>query len=341
MSGADDFDDIVLPDPAPAGGAAEDAQFGQADIDALFGGPSVEQTVRRGLRAVVESRTIVHERLPMLEVVCERTVRSFATAMRNLTSDAIDVHLENIATVRFGDFMNHVQLPAMIGVFRAAEWANYGLVVVDSALIYSVVDALLGGRKGMTGPMIDGRGFTSIETLLVSRMLDLLLADLSAAFEPVAAVSLALERVETNPRFAAIAGPSNIASAATFRIDMDGRGGPLTVLLPAATLEPVKGRLVQRFMGEAGGSDSNWRGHMETEMRGAEVEIAAVLGETALSLAGISALAPGDTLALGVPPDQPITLDCGGHRLARVHIGQRRSNIAVALAGALNQEPRR
>jgi hypothetical protein len=36
----------------------------------------------------------------------------------------------------------------MISVFKAEEWDNYGLLVVDSALIYSIVDVLLGGRRG-------------------------------------------------------------------------------------------------------------------------------------------------------------------------------------------------
>jgi flagellar motor switch protein FliM len=169
-----EFDDFALPDP-PAPGVVGGA-LDQAGIDALFGDVGPERA-RTGLKAVIESDVISYERLPMLEVAYDRMVRQFATSMRNLTSDAIDVSLEEVTSIRFGDFMGHVALPAMIGVFRVEEWRNYGLITVESGLIYAVVDALLGGRRSGARPVIDGRGFTGIETGLVARMLNLALDD--------------------------------------------------------------------------------------------------------------------------------------------------------------------
>jgi hypothetical protein len=94
----------------------------------------------------------------------------------------------------------------------------------------------------------EGRAFT-IETVLVSRMVQLALDDLSQSFEAIEPVTMQVERMESSPRFAAIAGPSNIAAVATFRVDMEGRGGKFSVLLPYATIEPVRNKLLQRFMG--------------------------------------------------------------------------------------------
>ena len=229
---SDDFEDFALPEP-PIMPMGNDVTFDQAGIDALFGfDGDAPTTPKSGLKAVIESNVISHERLPMLEVVCERMVRMFATSMRNLTSDAIDVSLEEITSTRFGEFMNHVALPAMLGVFKVREWENYGVVSVDSGLIYAVVDALLGGRKGGNALRIEGRAFTTIETMLVSKMVQLALDDFSTSFEAIEPVTMELERVETSPRFAAIAGPSNIAAVATFRVDMEGRGGKFSILLP-------------------------------------------------------------------------------------------------------------
>ncbi len=255
---SDGFDDFALPDP-PKVPVGEEGIFDQAGIDALFGfSDSGQTTQKRGLKAVIESEVISHERLPMLEVVCERMVRTFATSMRNLTSDAIDVHLEEVTSTRFGEFMNRVALPAMLGVFQVHEWENYGVVVVDSGLIYAVVDALLGGRKGNVVQRVEGRAFTTIETALVSKMIRLALSDFAASFEAIEPVKMDLERVETSPRFAAIAGPSNIAAVATFHVDMEGRGGKFSIVLPYATIEPVRDKLLQRFMGEKLGRDRIW-----------------------------------------------------------------------------------
>jgi flagellar motor switch protein FliM len=269
--------------------------------------------------------------MPMLEVVCDRVIRTFATNMRNLTSDAIDVSLEETTTVRFGEFMNRVALPAMFGVFRIEEWENYGIVTVESSLIYSVVDALLGGRGTGGAVKIDGRGFTTIETTLVSRMVELALSDLAAAFEPITPITIKLERIETSPRFAAIASPTNVTAVSTFRVDMEDRGGKFSILLPYATLEPVREKLLQRFMGEKLGRDAIWEVHMGSEIRKTEVTLDAVLAERMLRLGDVRALEVGHTLPLNRNADDPLEIQSGGVRLGRALLGQRNNNVAIRL----------
>ena len=332
-----DLEDFDLPDPPAPPGDMVGGSFDQADIDALFGdfGPTVG---KKGLRAVIESKVISHERLPMLEVVCDRVVRTFASSMRNLTSDGVDVSLEEVTSTRFGEFMNRVALPAMVGVFKIEEWESYGLVTVDSSLIYSVVDALLGGRGGGSPVVIDGRAFTTIETGLVSRMLTLALNDFSEAFAPIEEVNMNLERIETNPRFAAIAGVSNICATATFRVDMDGRGGRFTLVFPYATLEPVRDKLLQRFMGEKSGRDSIWEAHMAAEVRKTSVSMNVLLGEKAMSIADLRSLEIGQTIALHKSPDDALDIACGGVKLAQAQIGQRNGKVAVRLVNDVSSD---
>ncbi|GGO96948.1 flagellar motor switch protein FliM [Stakelama pacifica] len=326
---SDDFEDF-LPDP-PSGDFDPDIPLDQAGIDALFGDVGTPVEPKQGLRALIESDVVSHERLPMLEVVFDRMVRIFATSMRNLTSDAIDVNLEEVSSVRFGDFMGHVMLPAMIGVFRVEEWENYGLITVESGLIYSVVDALLGGRRGGDSMMIDGRGFTTIETDLVGRMLRHALADMSSSMAPITPTTVSLERIETSPRFATIAGSTNICAVATFRVDMDERGGRFSILLPYASIEPVRHLLGQRFMGEKLGHDNIWESHMANEIRKTEVTLDVVLGERMLPLAQVRDFDVGQTISLFHGPDEPLELQCGGIPLGRAQIGQRSNNVAVRL----------
>ncbi|MEG3144373.1 flagellar motor switch protein FliM [Sphingomonas sp. RT2P30] len=337
---SDDFVDFELPASTLSLGDVDGDAFDQAGIDALFDG-NAPVTRKSGLKAVIESKVISHERLPMLEVVCEHLVRSFATSMRNLTSEAIDVSLDELTSIRFGEFMGRLALPAMIGVFNVVEWDNYGVITVESSLIYAVVDALLGGRRG-GGPMrIEGRAFTTIETTLVSKMLELALADLSTAFEPIDPIGIVLERVETNPRFAAIAGPTNIAAVATFRVDMEGRGGKFSILLPYATIEPVREKLLQRFMGQKVGRGNIWEDHMATELLKTEVSVDVVLGEKVLRLREVHDFAVGQTIPLNTAPDDALEIQSGGIPLGRAQIGQRRGNIAVRMLADMFKEIQR
>ena len=128
----------------------------------------------------------------MLEIVFDRLLRMMSTSLRNLTSDNVEVSLDSITSIRFGDYLETIPMPAMLSVFKAEEWDNFGLMVVDSGLIYSIVDVLLGGRRGTAAMRIEGRPYTTIERNLVERMVTVVLSDMSAAFDPVSPVTFVL-----------------------------------------------------------------------------------------------------------------------------------------------------
>jgi flagellar motor switch protein FliM len=211
-------------------GGEEEASGGvlnQDEIDSLLGfeSGSGDDAERKGNRAIVNSALVSYERLPMLEVVSDRLVRLMTTSLRDFTSDNVETSLENITSIRFGDYLNSVPVPAILGVFRAEEWDNYGLLTVDTSLIYSMVDVLLGGRRGTAAIRMEGRPYTTIERSLIKAMVEVVLKDLSAAFEPLSAVNFKYDRIETNPRFATIARPANAAILIRLRVDMEERGG--------------------------------------------------------------------------------------------------------------------
>lgn len=329
------------PPPAPVEPApsTEPARvLSQAEIDSLLGfgeGGGGEDEGGSGIERVIARGLVSYERLPMLEIVFDRLVRILSTSLRNFTSDNVEVSIDSISSLRFGDFLNSIPLPAMLAVFKAEEWDNYGLVVVDSALIYAVVDVLLGGRRGTAAMRIEGRPYTTIERVLVERLIGVVLQDLSDAFAPLSKVGFRFERLEVNPRFAAISRVSNAAVLARLRIDMESRGGQLQLLLPYATLEPVRELLLQQFMGEKFGRDSIWETHLAEELRQTEVALDVVLDEQTMGLADVLRLKVGDRIALSVGPGAPVTLRCGGTDLFEGQVGRRKGRLAVRVDRAL------
>jgi len=312
-------------------GGPSDRILNQDEIDSLLGfeANASEGEERSGIQAIINSALVSYERLPLLEIVFDRLVRVLTTSLRNFTSDNVEVSLDNISSVRFGDYLNSIPLPAILAVFRAEELDNYGLLTVDSSLIYSIVDVLLGGRRGTAAMRVEGRPYTTIERMLVKRLLELVLLDLGIAFDPVARVKFSLDRLEINPRFAAIARPANAAVLVKLRVDMEDRGGRVELLLPYATLEPIRELLLQMFMGEKFGRDSIWEGHLATELWRTNVELEAVLDELPMSLNDVMNLEVGQTLLLNVGPEARIELRCGGVGLLGGRIGRIGHQVAV------------
>ena len=318
------------------GGARESTRvLNQDEIDSLLGFDEDENEGERasGIQAILNSALVSYERLPMLEVVFDRLVRLMSTSLRNFTSDNVEVALDAITSTRFGDYLNSIPLPAMLSVFKAEEWDNYGLMTVDSSLIYSIVDVLLGGRRGTAAMRIEGRPYTTIERSLVERMVHVMLSDLSGAFEPLSPVTFRFDRLETNPRFATISRPSNAAILARLRIDMEDRGGQLELLLPYATLEPVRELLLQMFMGEKFGRDSIWETHLAEELWLTDIELEAVLDTQTMRLGEVFSLQKGSHLDLGATPDSQVVLSCGEVPMYMGKMGRRGDQMAIQIVG--------
>ncbi len=323
LGGSDDGGDAQPKDAARV--------LNQDEIDSLLGfdSDSGGGGERSGIQAILNSALVSYERLPMLEVVFDRLVRMMSTSMRNFTQDNVEVSLDNILSLRFGDYLNSIPLPAMLAVFKAEEWDNFGLLTVDSSLIYSIVDVLLGGRRGTAAMRIEGRPYTTIERNLVERLVHVVLSDLSAAFDPLSPVTFRFDRLETNPRFATISRPSNAAIVAKLRIDMDDRGGRLELLLPYATLEPVRELLLQMFMGEKFGRDSIWETHLAEELWLTEVQLKAVLDEQIMPLGEVLNWRPGSKYSLNATADSAVELRCGDFSMFRGRMGRKRQHIAI------------
>ena len=320
----------VADESAPTMEQSSEPVLNQAEIDSLLGTDDLEDEIS-GIQAIVDSAMVSYERLPMLEIVFDRLLRMMSTSLRNLTSDNVEVSLDSITSIRFGDYLETIPMPAMISVFKAEEWDNYGLMITDSALIYSIVDVLLGGRRGTAAMRIEGRPYTTIERNLVERMVTVILSDLSAAFDPISPVTFRFDRLETNPRFATIARPANAAVLARLRIDMEDRGGRVELLLPYATLEPVRELLLQMFMGEKFGRDSIWETHLANELWSTDVELDAVLDQIVLSLNDVMNWRPGSQISLNAVPSSPINLRCGEIPLFVGGMGQKNGNMAIKI----------
>jgi flagellar motor switch protein FliM len=323
---------------ADSAGSAERV-LNQEEIDSLLGFDTAGEQAqdKSGVRAIINSALVSYERLPMLEIVFDRLVRLMTTSLRNFTSDNVEVSLDSITSIRFGDYLNSIPLPAILAVFHAEELDNYGLFTVDSNLIYSIVDVLLGGRRGSSAMRIEGRPYTTIERTLVQRMVEVILADMRAAFEPLAPVGFNLDRLETNPRFAAIARPANAAILVKLRIDMEDRGGRIEMLLPYATLEPIRKLLLQQFMGEKFGRDSIWESHLATELWSTKVDIEAILDEQTMPLRQVMDLQVGQTMMLSAGPDSRIELRCGGVPLLTGRMGRVGTHVAVRVDEAIER----
>ena len=170
---------------------------------------------------------------------------------------------------------------------------------------------------------------SDLEARLIERLIRLVLDDLGQAFAPITAVHFRFDRMETNPRFAAIARPGNACVVFKLRIELEDRGGTLEFLIPYATLEPVRDVLLQMFMGEKFGRDSIWENHLAREIWLTNVELEAVLEEQTVSLGQVLGLKVGSVMPLSARPDSQVILRCGQVPMLTGRVGRVGKRVVV------------
>jgi flagellar motor switch protein FliM len=306
----------IAADEASQGEAAEGGEttgeriLDQDEIDSLLGVDKDSDKPKRGNEVLLDTSVVNYEKLPMLDHVFDKFERFLSTSLRHFTADNVEVTIIGATSVRFGDYLNSVPLPAGMVIVKASGLDDFILAVYESQLIYAVVDVLLGGRKSRPA-RIEGRNFTNIERGIIDNLTEVVLTELSNAFTPVAPVKFTMDRMEVNPRFAQITRDSNAAVLYTVRINLEGREGNVQFCLPYATLEPVRDQLLQQFMGEKFGQDNIWENHLSQELFHTHIPIAAVLDEVDMSLSDVLEWRLGDTIMLNARQNSPIRLKCG------------------------------
>jgi flagellar motor switch protein FliM len=327
-AGGDDTADVAA---ATGGGpVVPERILDQDEIDSLLGVDVEEDDATVGIRALLDSNVVNYERLPMLDVIFDKFERYLSTSLRHFTADNVDIDIDSITTVRFGDFLNTVPLPAGIVVVNAVGLDDYILMIYESRLIYSVVDILLGGRKARPA-RIEGRNFTTIERRIMDNLSDVVLADLSEAFALVAPIQFTAERMEVNPRFANITREGNATVLVTMRVNLEERDGTIQFCIPYGTMEPIREQLLQQFMGEKFGQDNIWENHLAQELFYATVPMDAVLDEFEMPLRDVLEWRLGDTIQLHARKNAQIKLRCGGVTKLKGLMGKVDDLMAVRL----------
>jgi len=319
------------------GSATPPRALGQDEIDALMGvaGQDEDPSTLPAIQRILKNTKPKYEALPILEFVFDRLVRFSTSSLRNITGGGVEVYYDGGETKRFGDYMRSVKQPSMLVVFKAVEWENQGLMMIDDALINSMIDVMLGGSSAPPCPP-EGRDYTAIERALIERLAQKILEDLSRAFQPVSPespITFNFERIETNERFAYVTRKQNAVRVANFRVDMveRGRGGSIQVMLPYATLEPVSEVLRQMYMGEKLGKDTFWEGHLKGELAQTNFVVSALLGEVTVPLGEIVRWRPGTEIHLPLKTGDNLPLLVDNKEMFQVSMGKRNGHVAVKI----------
>ena len=289
----------------------------QDEIDALLNGvdsgaieteePPHDPAVARTYDFASQDR-IVRGRLPTLEMINERFVRTWRIGLFNLLRRSAELSVRGIETVKFSEYLHSLYVPTNLNLIKFKPLRGVGLIVFEPKLVFTMVDNFFGG-DGRYPAKIEGREFTATEMRVIQLLLKQTFADLVDAWAPVMPVDFEYITSEVNPHFANIVSPREYVVVSRFHVELDGGGGDLHVTLPYSMLEPIRELLDAGIQSDRVHDDDSFRVTLHEQLRGAEVTVSSVLAHKQLSLRQLTGLKVGDILPIDLPKVVPVCVE--------------------------------
>ena len=245
--------------------------------------------------------------MPLLEVVNSRFSHKLRGSLSNSLRKMLDITPDPIETVKYSDFQRSLPVPTSMHLFKMEPLRGMGIIVVESRLVFSLVEAYFGG-KGVGTTRIEGREFTSIENRIIDKVVHLALHNLVEAWEDVHPIKTEFVRSESNPLVVNAIPGEELLISTKFEVELAKVLGNIIICFPYASYQPIRHKLAGDYRDEEETTqlDRTWIEGMEKQLRGTEVTMNVDLGRAALSVGDFLNLREGDVLILDKNYQKPL-----------------------------------
>jgi flagellar motor switch protein FliM len=271
---------------------------------------------------------IIRGRLPQLEVIYEKFMRSFRVSLSSALRKIATLNLASTDFLKFGEFINTQPMPTCMSVLRFNALRGSALLVIESKLAYALVDNFFGGFDRPYNK--DGKDFTAIELQIIRKVVNLAIGDLEDAWSSVEKIDCSFVRTEINPQFVGIVPPTDIVIASTFDVELENANGIITLVIPYSTIEPIKQKLSTGFQVESDQTDKKlWTSVLQDQLLGTEMDMRVDLGAAEISVEDLMKLKVGDVISLDQDSTGELDLQVEGVKKFKCYYGIHHGSVAV------------
>lgn len=240
---------------------------------------------------------VIRGRMPILEIIYERFIRTFRVSLSNSLRKISTISMISTDLLKFGEFVNTLPIPSCMCIVRFNELRGPALLVFESKLAYAIIDSYFGGTDRLF-TKIEGKEFTMIELSFMRKVMEMAISDLEEAWAPVHRIDAQYLRTEINPQFVGVVPPSEVVITTTLEVEFESASGAIMVVLPYATIEPVKQKLSSSFQSDSDVTDSIWTQTMNEHIKDIYSTLIVNLGEAQMTIGELITLKKGDIISL-------------------------------------------
>ena len=281
------------------------------------------------------SDTLSLERLRALRSLHETAAEQFGAALSTLLRCPIEVKLDGIEQLPYGRFLDRLTRLSYFNLLRAEPLGDSLLLDIEPAIVYPLIDRLLGGRRDDEPPPC--RPLSDVELPLAARLVRLFLEQLCHAWRNVD-LKLEVVQTESNPRLLRALPRDEMTASIDFRLTVGERRGMMRLCIPCRTiqrLDSVRAESAETAL-PAGPTMPPSTKEAPTEPA-STVELQVTLATTPITAADLSGLRVGDIVATETLADSPAVVSIGGGPKFLAQPGVCRGRNAVRITAAIDE----
>jgi flagellar motor switch protein FliM len=323
--------------PAPAGPAAGTPAAPVADAPPagsvpVPGAAASGRAARRGEARTYDFRRptkLSREHVRVLQIAQEGFARQATTVLTTLLRTGARVELAGIEQFSYDDYLATLPSPVFVVTFTIEPLAGKGMLAYPLDMAMASVDHMLGGSGTAAQP---NRPMTGMETTITTHLLNRLLDEFAASFEPITELQPALDSIEYNPQLAQAAAGSDTVMVATFTMGIGKREGEATLVLPFSSFAQSLNNAASPQLSESALRKRQRAAEALTErLNLVPVDVSVRFAPLTVSSADLLSLAVGDVLLLRHPRDAPLEVTTNDVTFAYAIASNHRRRLAAAI----------
>lgn len=285
-----------------------DKILSQDEVDALLKGVAsgeidteeAREKIIGGVRPYdfTNQERIIRGRMPGLEIANEAFARLFRSSVSTLLMKFIDISIQSVEVIKFGDFIKTIPVPSSINIFKMDPLKGYSLLVFEAPLVFALIEFFFGGSSAKHIKS-EGRAFTPIEQRVIQKVVKLALKDMGAAWSGISHIQPEYISSEINPQFVTIVTPAEIVINVEVLIEIEDFAGKLFFCIPYSMVEPVKEKLYSGIHGDKFETDQRWAHVMRGTLMGMYLNVTVELGSIMVHFKDIMNFEVGTVINLG------------------------------------------
>jgi flagellar motor switch protein FliM len=319
-----------------------DKILSQDEVDALLKGVAsgeidteeAREKIIGGVRPYdfANQERIIRGRMPGLEIANQSFARLFRGSVSSLLMKFIDISIQTVEVIKFGDFIKTIPVPSSINIFKMEPLKGYSLLVFEAPLVFALIEFFFGGANAKHIKS-EGRAFTAIEQRVIQKVVKLALRDMGTAWNDLCPLQPEYVSSEINPQFVTIVTPPEVVISIEVLMEIEDFAGKLFFCIPYSMVEPVKEKLYSGIHGDKFETDQRWAQVMRANLMDMFVNVTVEIGSVNINFKDIMNFEKGTVINLGKSITEELFMKVESSPKFMGTPGVSRGNQALKLTG--------